>query len=88
MKNERKEALAVLSDEIYSMLRDARLAKFSIGELLEGYFDDDDLDGSRQCAERLMANYFRAQSQVSILLDYICRLTQTLQALDSAARGK
>lgn len=88
MKIGRKEALVTLSDEIYPMLRDARLAKFSINELLEGYFDDEDPDGSRQCAERLMVNYFRAQSQANILLDYICRLTQTLQALDSAARGK
>lgn len=83
----RENALAVLSDELYALLHDARMAKFSLNELLEGYFDNESPDGSRACAERLMVGYERARAQAEITMDYIFKLTGALGALDTAARS-
>lgn len=67
-KAPQQSALATLSDEIYALLRDARLATFSLNELLDGFFDTDELDGSQACAERLVVGYGRAQAQAVIAM--------------------
>lgn len=85
--DQRIEASRVLADEIYPLLRDARLAKYTAGVLDEGYFEDE-ADGSTEWREALAINYERAQMQMNILLDYVCRITDSLIELDALATSK
>lgn len=85
LSQEKVSALRTLSDEIYPLLRNAELAKFIVGDLLNEYFGGDEPDGSPKCAEKLMCGYRRAQTQVQILMDYLHSLKTSLELLDQVA---
>lgn len=82
--NKKRQAAQVLVDEIYDILRDAKLAKYTIGNLVDEYFERE-ADGSAEWREALSLNYGCAQTQVNILLDYVCKVVDSLSNLEATS---
>ena len=79
MLTERQNACYVLSDEIYALLEKAQKAKFLLGELRGGFFDDE----SPRDPEALLIGYQRARVFAEMALDYASDLADTLAGLDA-----
>lgn len=73
--NKKAAAACELEGEMYSILRDLKLAKVMSNELVDGYFEEEELDTTTKNLAKVMLKYADAWTRVNVLHDYICQVT-------------
>ena len=73
--DKRKAAAACeLEGDLYSMQRDLKLAKVMSNNLVDGFFEEENLDCASNNFPMLMLKYMEAWAQVNVLHDYITQV--------------
>ncbi len=73
--NKKAAAACELEGEMYSMLRDLKLAKVMSNELVDGFFEEEHMECTSKNIAKLMCKYEDAWTRVNVLHDYICQVT-------------
>lgn len=83
MNRKMKQAAAAceLEGYLYSMQRDLKLAKAMSNSLVDGFFEEEDLDCSSNNIPKLMLKYLEAWTQANVLNDYIAQVSQRVKDL-------
>lgn len=83
MNLDKKKAAAAceLEGDLYSMQRDLKLAKAMSNNLVDGFFEEEDLDCASNNLPMLMLKYVEAWTQINVLHDYIAQVTQKVNDL-------
>ena len=83
MNLDKKKAAAAceLEGDLYSIQRDLKLAKVMSNNLVDGFFEEEDLDCTSNNFPMLMLKYVEAWTQANVLHDYIVQATQKVNDL-------
>lgn len=84
-QKEQVNAAYVLNDDIYSILRNARLAHLLLNDIHEHRIDDEGLAAAK--VYELQVSMGEMNWRLDILIDYLAKIVEALERLDNLGGG-
>jgi len=85
-QKEQANAAYVLNDDIYPILRNARLAHLLLNDIHEHRIDDEDLAAAQ--VYELQVSMGEMNWRLDILIDYFAKMVESLERLDDLGRAE